>query len=641
MYRFFRTNREAIKKYLLIFFLSIVSIGMVITLAPIPTGDTSRAESNVLASFGRLHVTTQDLQQAIQNRFRGSPVGYDARLVPALAGSVLDDMVLQQALIQQAGKMGLEVTDQELSQALQAIPWLYPNGTFIGMSHYQDAIYQQTGMSVPQFENQLRTSVLLEKLRDVVTDGVRVSPAQVHAEFLQRNTTAKIEYVVFDPSQFLKAVEVKPQQLEAYFKKDPSRYKIPEEREVKYVLIDPDRVRAGLNLDDNQLRLYYAQHLSDYRVPDRVKVAHILFKTTGKSPAEVTAIEKTAHDVLAQIKAGGDFAALAKKYSEDTSAANGGEIGWIVRGQTVKEFEDAAFSMKPGQTSDLIQTSYGIHIIKVLDKQTAHLQTFDEVKASIRAELERQRLADAQQKLANDFAAEAKKTSFDAAAKKLGLEVKQTPLFRYNQAVPDLGNSDSFENLSFQLRVGEVGQPISVQKGIAVIQLTQIVPEHVPSLDEVRARVEEDYRADQSKVLAAEKAKEFAGKVKRGDFKKVAREMKLEVKESKDFTQQGYVEGLGSGTALAAAFTLKVGQTSDVISLGGNSAVFRVLSHTPANEADFAAQRERLAEELRDGNRSLAFEIYRENLKRQLMLSGQMKINQAALKQFIAAYQHQ
>ena len=208
MYRFFRKNREAVKKYLLIFFLSIVSIGMVITLAPIPTGDTSRAESNVLASMGGSNITTTDLQRTIQARFRNSPQANQARIIPAVAGSMLDEMILQQALIAQARKMGIEVSDQELQQALQSFPWLMQNGSFIGMDRYQDVIYQQAGMSVQEFEVELRNRLLQDKIRGVVTDGVEVPPQEVLQEFQHRNAKAKIEYVLFDPSQFIKAVSV-------------------------------------------------------------------------------------------------------------------------------------------------------------------------------------------------------------------------------------------------------------------------------------------------------------------------------------------------------------------------------------------------------------------------------------------------
>jgi peptidyl-prolyl cis-trans isomerase D len=631
-----------VKKYLLIFFLSIVSIGMVITLAPIPTGDTSRAESNVLASIGGSNITTADLQRTIQARFRNSPQTDQSRMIPTVAGSLLDEMVFQRALISQAKKMGIEVSDQELGQTLQSIPWITQNGSFVGMDHYQDVIYQQTGMSVPEFEAELRHRLLQDKIRSVVTDGVEVPPQEVVQEFLHRNAKAKIEYVLFDPSQFIKAVRVSSETLEAFFKKDPDRYKLPEQRKVRYVLIDPDHVRGQVKVTDEEARQYYTQHLSDYRISDRVKVAHILFKTTGKTPAEAPAIEKKARDVLNQIKGGGDFAELAKKYSEDTSASNGGELGWVVRGQTVKEFEDTAFSMKPGQVSDLVKTVYGIHILKLEDKQTAHLQSFGEVKGSILAELEKQRVADAQEKLADDLlrALRLKPDAFEDVVRKAGLETKESPLFRYGQAVADLGSGDTFENLAFQLHKGEVGTPISVPKGQAIIQLADIVPEHVPTLEEVRARAEEDYRAEQSKVLAEDKAKQFAAQVKTGDFAKIAKADGLTAKESKDFTQQDFIEGVGSGSQLSAAFTLKEGQTSDVISLRGNSVVFRVVSHTPANDADFAQQRDRISEELLDRRRSLAFELYRQNLKLRLIQSGELKMNAGALKQFIALYQN-
>jgi peptidyl-prolyl cis-trans isomerase D len=642
MYRFFRRNREAVKKYLLIFFLSIVSIGMVITLAPIPTGDTSRVESNVLASMGGSNITTADLQRTIQTRYRNSPQMNESRMIPMLAGSLLDEMVLQRALLSQAKKMGIEVSDRELGQTLQSIPWLTQNGSFIGMDRYQDVIYQQTGMSVPEFETELRDKLSQDKIRGVVTDGVGVPPQEVRQEFQHRNAKAKIEYVLFDPAQFIKAVRVSPEALEAFFKREPDRYKLPEQRKVRYVLIDPDHVKGQVKVTDEEARQYYTQHLSDYRISDRVKVAHILFKTAGKAPAEAATIEKTARDVLNQIKGGTNFADLAKKYSEDTSASDGGEIGWVVRGQTVKEFEDTAFSMKPGQVSDLVKTVYGIHILKLEDKQTAHLQSFGEVKGSILAELEKQRVADAQEKLADDLESQLrlKPDAFEDVVRKAGLEPQMSPVFRYGQAVADLGSGDTFENLAFQLHKGEVGTPISVPKGQAIIQLADIVPEHVPTLEEVRARVEEDYRAEQSKVLAEDKAKQFAAQVKTGDFAKIAKADGLTAKESKDFTQQDSIEGVGSGSQLAAAFTLQVGQASGVISLGGNSVVFRVVSHTPANDADFAAQRDRITEELLDRKRSLAFELYRGNLKLQLTQSGELKMNAGALKQFIALYQN-
>ncbi len=637
MFRLFSKSRRTVYKWMLAAFLSVMAVGMVITLTPLGGGDTTQMEANVLASVDGANITTQDLRQSIDSQLGNVPAAYRSQFVPRIAQGALDQMVLQRAMIRQAQKLGLEITAQEMLQALQGIPGFYENGKFIGMDAYQDRLQAQ-GLTVGKFEAQLRQELLFDKVRSVITDGVVVTPAEVHEEFVKRNAKAKIEYVVFDPSQFLKSVEVTPAALDAFFKKNPERYKAPAERRVRYVLVDPDRVRSEVKIDEAALRQYYGRHLSDYRVPDRVKVAHILFKTTGKNPAEVSTIEKTAQDVLAQVKSGADFAALAKQHSEDTSAQSGGEIGWIVRKQTVQEFEDAAFSMKPGEVR-LVKTIYGVHIIKVEDKQNAHLQSFDEVKDAIRGELEKQKLAAAAESLADRFEREVKaKKDFQAAAREIGLDVRETPLFKYNQSVPDFGNSEAFQSLAFQLPQGDVGQPISVPKGLAVIQVAEVVPEHVPALDEVRARVEQDYRAEQSKVLASEKAKEFAAAARSGDFKKIAKTERLDVKESKDFTQQDSVSETIPASAVAAAFTLAPGQTSDPVTAGTNSVVFHVLSHTPPSEADFAAQQGQIAEELLGRKREVAFEIYQQNLKQWLLQSKELKMNDAAMKQFLASY---
>lgn len=647
MYRFFRgKNRQKTMKYLLIFFLGIVSVGMVVTLAPLPTGDTSaNPNSNVLATLGDYQVTTQDLQKQLSERFAQSPLGNNPQLMARFAPNVLDAMVQDQAVSQEARRLGLEVSDAELSEAVRTYPALSQNGKFIGMQEYQAVVEQAMNMTVPQFEAQLRQGLISEKLRDVVTDAVQVTPAEVHQEFIQRNEKAKIQYVLFDPPDFTKDVQVTPSELQAYFATNQDRYKQPEERSLRYVLIDADHVRPMVKITDDQMRDYYTQHLNDYRVPDEVKMSQILFKTTGKTPEEVAKIRQTAQDVLNQIQKGGDFAELAKKYSEDTdSASKGGDVGWIQHGQTVKEVENVAFSLQPGQTSGLITTDYGIVILKVFDKQTAHVQSFDAAKAGIQNTLEKQAIDAAQAQLADQFsqAAKADPAHFEAIAAKFGLTVENTGLFKPNAPIPDLGISEGLQTLTFQLQPNQVGDPLTLPKGIVIVQLAQDVPAHVPKLGEVQPQVEEDYRADQSKVIAEEKAREFADKVKNGgDFKKLAQSLGLTVKESKDFARQETVDNLISGTELSDAFTLNPGQTSGVVTAGANKLVFQVVSHTPADESQFAAQKAQIEQQLLDQKKSFAWELYRQALKQRLIKEGKLKINQEAMKALQASYTNQ
>ncbi|MGE5327528.1 MAG: peptidyl-prolyl cis-trans isomerase, partial [Deltaproteobacteria bacterium] len=542
MFRFMRKS-EVVKKYLLIFFLGIVSVGMVITLAPLPDLNNTTSQPNVLAEIGGETITTQQVDQRVRNQMQNVAGRFIPQYAAIMAPQVLDQMIAQRALVLQAKKLGIQVTDSEVLKAAQSIPSFYPNGKFVGEQQFQ----MMTGMTVNQFLAEERQNLLANKIRSLVTDGLTVTPAEVHAEYVRANSRAKIEYVIFDPSQFLKTVNVTPAAIEAFYKKSSDRYNVPEQRRVRYVLITPDRLREEVKISDQELNKYYSAHLGDYRVPERVHLQRILFKTAGKTPEEAAALDKKAQDALAQIKAGKSFADMAKQDSEDASASNGGDAGWIQRGQMEKQLEDVAFSLGPGQMSGVIKTDYGIEIIKVLEKQTAHLQTFDEVKDQIRAALEKQKLDSVQLNFANDLDEKLKAdpTHFADIAKQAGLEVQETPPFRYRQVLPDFGNSQSFADLAFQLRPGEVGQPFSVPKGTAILQLIDVTPPHVQPLEQVQGIVAEDYRAAQSKVLATQKAAEFAQKVAAGDFKAVAKAMGLTVKESKDFTQQDSVEGLG------------------------------------------------------------------------------------------------
>lgn len=638
MYRFFRRNREKLLKYLLIFFLGIVSLGMVITLAPLPQGDTSTAQSNVLASLSGVDVTSQDLRRRLDQQFRGSPLGNNPALLAQFAPNILDEIVLENAVVVEAHQLGLQVSDQELGDAIRT--QFSNNGSFIGTDQYQRFVEQQTGMTVAQYESQMRESLLTDKLKDLVTDAVQVSPADIHREFLQRNDKAKIQYVLFKSTDFTKDVNVTPEALQAYFATNRDRYKQPEQRSIRYVLIDLDHVRPLVKVSDDDLRTYYSSHLDQYRVPERVKASHILFKTEGKSAADIAKDKQTAQDVLSQIQKGADFAEMAKKYSQDTTASQGGDLGWIQRGQTVKEFEDTAFALQPGHVSGLVTVPYGIHIIKVFEKQTAHLQSFDEVKDSIRASIEKQRLDQAQASLADQVeqALKADPQHFEAIAAKFNLQSSQTGLFKFKQPIPDLGVSEGLQNLVFQLNLNEVGQPVTLPKGMVISQLAQVVPAHPAALDEVRAQVEQDYRNDQSRVVSETKAKELAEKAKAGDFKKVAQSLGLAAKESADFTRQGNVDNAIQGSQLEEAFTLAPHQTSGVVTAGTNKVVFQVVSHTPADESAFAAQQTEIRQQLADQKKALAWEIYRKNLKQDLIRQGKLKINQEAMKQLLASY---
>ena len=196
---------------------------------------------------------------------------------------------------------------------------------------------ERTGMGVAEFEGEIRTSLLDDKFHSLLTDGISVSPEEVELEFRTRNEKVKLDYVSISPADLASSINPSDQDLAAFFAKNASRYQIPERRSARYALLDQPQIQKQAALTDADIQNYYKAHIDEYQVPERVHVEHILFKTVGKTDAEIAEIQKTAEQVLAKAKSGANFEDLARQYSDDSSKDKGGDLGWVVRGQTVPD----------------------------------------------------------------------------------------------------------------------------------------------------------------------------------------------------------------------------------------------------------------------------------------------------------------
>jgi peptidyl-prolyl cis-trans isomerase D len=353
--------------------------------------------------------------------------------------------------------------------------------------------------------------------------------------------------------------------------------------------------------------------------------------TVGKTDAEVDEIKKKAEDVLKQAKKGANFEDLAKKYSEDPGTKDkGGDLGWIIQGQTVPEFEKTAFSLPKGQISDLVRTQYGFHIIKVLDKEVAHTKPFDEVKESIRAPLALQE-ADKQASDEADQIAKAirqsNKVSLDDLSKQFHLTVSETRPLSAMDPVLELGNSKEVKDAIFRLRPSELSLPIRTDRGYVILSVKQIAAAHQGSLEEVRDQVVSDLKQEESAKLAKTKAEDLAKRVKAGEkFDAAAKALGLEAKTSEMISRDGSISGAASGKQLGAAFQMKDGDVGVPLSLGENWMVYQVESKEEPNPADFEKQKKGLEEQLLQSKRSMAFEAFKLALEAKLKQEGKVKL---------------
>ncbi|MGB8471327.1 MAG: peptidyl-prolyl cis-trans isomerase, partial [Candidatus Sulfotelmatobacter sp.] len=480
-------------------------------------------------------------------------------------------------------------------------------------------------------------------LQTLITSGASVSDAAIREAFVKQNTKVKFDYAVLKEDDIKKGLHPTTQELKAFYDIHQKSYanSIPEKRKIKYVMLDTAKVQAEVRVTNDELQAYYNQHRDQYRVAEQAKVSHILIKTPLPRPdgkvdeKGVADAQKRAEDLLKQLKAGANFEELAKKYSEDPgSAKEGGSLGWIGRGRTVPEFEKVAFSLPKGQISGLVKSSYGFHIIRVDDRQDAHMKTFDEVKAEIEPIVKQQKTQEMAQKQAEDLLQLAKTQGLDAAAAAKGVPVVTSDFFSHSDVVPGLGPAPQLMDAVFGAAEKAPPDMAATSQGFAVFQLLAVKPPATPTFEEIQAKVEEQFKSERAGVLLAQKTRELSDRAKtEHDLKKAAKELGATVKTSDFVLPDGQVPDIGSMTGQASvAFSMKPGEISGPIQSGANGVVLSVDEVQAPTEADFAAKRDQIREMLTQGKQQEIFALYVTNLREQMEKSGKIKINQDEMK---------
>lgn len=499
MFRFFRRKDRAVRIFLG-GLLVVVCLTMIGYLIPGFTNLRSSDET-VLAKVGSDRITSTEVARELQALTRNSRV--PANMIPLYAPTLLDQLITEHAQMIEARRLGLSVGPKEVAAMLRSNPGLYPNGQFIGYDNYRQMIEQRFGISVPEFEQKFERSLLTEKLRRLITAGVGIDDRAVLREFHRRNDKVKVDFVVLKNTEVRDKLTIADSDLNDYFPKHRAQYEIPEQREFRVVFADTSRLKENVAVTEQDVRRFYNDNRDRFRVEDRVKVSHILFKTMGKTPAESEEIRKKAEEVLQKLQQGADFPQMAKQYSDDAaSTPKGGDLGWVVRGQTVPEFEKTAFSLETGKLSGVIQTQYGFHVLKVEGRERAHQQSLEEVKEQILPEVKAAKAQQAQEDETRkiDDAVRKSKGKLQALASSLGVGVTGTGLLKRGDPVLGAGSAPALDDALFAaaLKPGQVTDAVQLASGVVVAELVKINPAHPAELAEVRDRVENDVRNEKA-----------------------------------------------------------------------------------------------------------------------------------------------
>lgn len=643
MFDLFRSRDKAVR-ILLGGILVVVSFSMLTYLIP-SFNNGSDPSDMVVADVGKDPLTVPEVTDQLQRTLKGQqiPPGVVGRYIPQM----VDGMLMTRALAYEAQRLGYQVSDAELTAAIrQYLPNLFPDGKYLGREAYAAAL-TQSNLTPEQFERALRREMLAARLTDVALEGTVVTQAEIEREYRRKYEKVKVEYVKLTADKYKAESQPSADDLQTYFKASAAKYAVPEKKNLIILLADPAKLKESLKPADADLLAAYNQNRDSFRTPERVRVRHILLKTTDKPAADVAKIKAQAEDLLKQIRGGANFSELAKKYSEDTASANNakdpGELpDWITRGQTVPEFESVAFSQKVGQTSDLVKTQYGFHIIQVLEHQDARLRPFDEVKADLATQWKKQRVNDIIENISDKAQAALQKdpTHPERVAADFNLQVVKADAIAPGGAYPEVGTNSDFDQSVSGLKVGEASQPVSLPGNkVALAVVTGVVPARPSTFDEVRDQIRDAIVQNRSVAALQRHAQELMDAAKKsGDLIKSAKAMGLEGKTTPQFDRSGTVEGIGPASYLQDAFERPDGAVIGPISMPDATVVARVVEHVPADMAKLAEERATLREEIKKQKSADRNSLFGEGIRQLLIRQGKIKVHEAVIKRLIANY---
>jgi peptidyl-prolyl cis-trans isomerase D len=631
MIRFLQAKDSRVAKAIFIVIIAAVSLGMVVYLIPsFVSGMGANAQdtyavvyphwySKFFSSGATIQQTKVD-RMTRQQLMRQNPQYADnPMIIQMFEPRVGQQLVQQQIMLLEAAKLGISASDDDVAQYLhkgQLGEVFFPKGVFIGPDKYKNIINSQANMSVTDFENDLKQGIIIERLQSLITAGVSVGDAEVRDSYRKQNIKIKFDYAVISADDIRKTINPTDAELQAFFLKNGPRYAtaVGEQRKITFFSFTPEQLPGGVPQPTQQeIQNYFNQHQAEYQVPEQARSRHILIKVAAGADAKTDAAAKAkAEGILKQIQAGGNFADLASKNSDDPGSKNsGGELGFAKRGAMVPEFDNAIFTQKIGDTQ-IVKSQFGYHIVQVEERQTAHAQSLNEVLPTIQATLIRQKAAQAESTYAANLASEAGKNGLEKTAAAHHLEVTTTPFIDRRGVVSSLPDGAEVIARAFEAKKGDPPQSAPTGEGYAIFQVADIAPAHAPKFEDYKAQIQDDYRSEQVPLQLSQKTKELADKAKaENDLAKAAQEVGATLKTSDLVGQSGQVPDIGQvGRQAASLFDLSVGSISGPISTQRAGIVAKIVDKQEPSADEIAKNFDRTRDQMLQERRSQAFEIF-------------------------------
>jgi len=505
-------------------------------------GGNKSGALNAVATVNGEPITLQEFDQAFQRTMDNYRAQFGGNLPKGFIESfnlkkqVVHELI-QKSLLQQGGQeMGIYVSNDEIQNAIKEMTVFQNNGVF-DATRYREVL-KGSRLTPTKFEAGLQSDLLLTKVGSSLAEFARVTPKEFDDRFRFYNSETRLDYAVFKPENYTGKVQASEESVAQYFEKNKEKYMTEPQVKIKYLSFMLKDEMNKITVPTEEIEQYYKSHQDEFGQLEKRHARHILLKTTDQDKEKRRAeIEK----ILARAKAGEDFSALARQFSEDGSAPQGGDLGFFGRGQMVQPFEDAVFSLQKGGISDIVETPFGFHIIMVEDIQPANITPLAGAKSSIENKLKNQQALNNAFEKANEAY---EKIIFAGSLAKYSENFKvplpETDFFPQTAPPSSLASEPAVIDSAFSLKKGELSSIIDSPAGYTVLFVEDRKEPAIPALAEVKQQVEKDFVAAEAKTLCQKDAEETLAALRDGkdvDFLQKIQEKGLSVHASDYFSR--------------------------------------------------------------------------------------------------------
>lgn len=538
-----------------------------------------------------------------------------------LRSGLLEELIQRRLLLQEARSLGLDVADEELRASIAAIPEFRVGGQF-SKERYLQAL-RLNRVSPGQFEAEHKEQLAIQKLYDLIRDAVQVTEGEARERYRLQQEKVDFYFIRLAVEDFLPKAQVSAEEIKNYYDRNKGSFKEPLRVQVEYLTYPFNRFSDKVQVGDKEIEAYYNQYRDTrFREPEAVRVRHILLRIPqGADAKQKETVRAKAEGVLREARAGKDFALLAKEYSEDPSAVQGGDVGWFSPGQMLPVLDRAAFALKKGEVSGLLESSSGYHILKVEETKAGKTKSLKEARGEIVQTLVKERSrSEAAKAVDGDREKLLSGTGFEAPAKARGIPLKVSPLFARSESVLEAGPLEEFNKAAFSLAFKEISRVIEGPTAYYLMRLKERKEPSIPPLERVRADIEKRLKATRAREMALQKGGALLEQLKKQkDIKKLASRHGLKLEETGWFVRGnsqipkvGLLEEVQPGGIPISAYQPVADR---LYSTKSALYVFAFKDRQSADMELFEKENKRLEAQMLNEKRERALQKYIENLK--------------------------